>query len=341
MVRSKTQGAEVEGPTEYELEVQRNKEANKALMATVMKGSLIPLAPSQVQKSSVTPKAKKPVHKRKAEPVEPTRRSSRVSKQVITHQELPDDSEHDLDLPIKERKKTVSRTMKPKRAASSEEEEGKLPNKAPRTNGKVFGAIEGIEVGKWWAFRDECGRAGVHPPTVAGIYGGADVGAYSVAVSAGYPEDMDLGDTFTYTGSGGRELKKKNLRTAPQSSDQTLVRGNAALDKSAQTGNPVRVIRGYKAALGPATGYRYDGLYKVVRSYTALNSEGKYLVYKFDFERLPGQPPVDYGAKERALAEEEAKAAEGEAEAAEGNAKDAKTTAEAMPTPPGSGDETK
>ncbi|KAF8249354.1 hypothetical protein K440DRAFT_543897, partial [Wilcoxina mikolae CBS 423.85] len=149
----------------------------------------------------------------------------------------------------------------------------------------------------------------VHPPTVAGIYGGAEEGCYSVAVSAGYPEDIDLGDTFTYTGSGGRELKTKNLRTAPQSSDQQLTRGNAALDKSAQTGNPIRVIRGFKAAMGPITGYRYDGLYKVIRSYQALNSEGKYKVYKFDFERLPGQPPVDYGAKERTLAQQAAEEA--------------------------------
>ena len=145
---------------------------------------------------------------------------------------------------------------------------------------------------------------GVHPPTVAGIFGGAETGAYSVAVSAGYPEDLDLGDTFTYTGSGGRELKKKNLRTAAQSSDQTLVRGNAALDKSARTGNPIRVIRGFKAPMGPVTGYRYDGLYKVIRSYEALNSDNKFKVYKFDFERLPGQQPVDYGYKDRVRAEE-------------------------------------
>jgi E3 ubiquitin-protein ligase UHRF1 len=269
-------------------------------MAKVMSGALIPMAPAQA-KMLATPKAKTPGRpKRKAAPVEPTRRSTRTSKKVIQHQELPYDSEFDSDLPRK-KKKTGIRTSKPELEDPDSEEKEKPP-KAPRVNGKVFGPIEGVEVGKWWEYRDECGAAGVHPPTVAGIYGSAaEGGAYSVAVSAGYPEDLDLGDTFTYTGSGGRELKKKNLRTAPQSSDQTLVRGNAALDMSAQTGNPVRVIRGYKAALGPVTGYRYDGLYKVVRSYTALNAEGKYKVYKFDFERLPGQPPVDYSHKERIL----------------------------------------
>jgi E3 ubiquitin-protein ligase UHRF1 len=198
-------------------------------------------------KKTASPKV--PQRKRKAEPVEPSRRSTRVSKKVAEHQELSNDSDYDSDRLIK--KKGIKT---PKSEASPEE---KLPNKAPRINGKVFGSIEGVEVGKWWEYRDECGRAGVHPPTVAGIFGSADEGgAFSVAVSAGYPEDLDLGDTFTYTGSGGRELKKKNLRTAPQSSDQALVRGNAALDMSAQTGNPVRVIRGYKAALGPMSGYR-------------------------------------------------------------------------------------
>jgi E3 ubiquitin-protein ligase UHRF1 len=267
-------------------------------MAKVLSGALIPMAPPRPEaKKLATPKAKTPARsKRKAEPAEPTRRSARTCKKVIQHQELLYDPDFDSDVP-KKKKKTGIRTSKREVEAPDSEEN---PPKVPRVNGKVFGPIEGVEVGTWWEYRDECGRAGVHSPTVAGIYGSAaEGGAYSIAVSAGYPEDRDLGDTFTYTGSGGRELRKKNLRTAPQSSDQTLVRGNAALDMSAKTGNPVRVIRGYKAALGPVTGYRYDGLYKVVRSFTALNAEGKYKVYKFDLERLPGQPPVDYGHKER------------------------------------------
>ncbi|KAJ8309825.1 hypothetical protein KUTeg_011690 [Tegillarca granosa] len=65
---------------------------------------------------------------------------------------------------------------------------------------------------------------------------------------------------------GGRDLKgtssnPKNLRTAPQSKDQELTRGNLALSKSVETGNPVRVIRGYKldSPFAPEEGYRYDG----------------------------------------------------------------------------------
>ena len=267
--------------------------------------------------SSTAATAKPSPRKRKAAagPATPSRKSTRLSQQVVDFQGLgssggdddddDDDDDGDDDTPIiRRKKKRVPRAPQPDGSDAIEPR----PQR-PRANPKVFGPIEGVEVGDWWALRTECGAGGVHTPTVAGIFGGANEGCYSVAVSAGYPEDRDDGDTFTYTGSGGRELKKKNLRTAPQSRDQELTRGNAALDRSAQTGNPIRVIRGYKAPLGPVTGYRYDGLYRVVRSYQAMNSEGKFKVYKFDFERLPGQPPVDYQLKRRHEAEQAARAA--------------------------------
>jgi hypothetical protein len=44
-------------------------------------------------------------------------------------------------------------------------------------------------------------------PTVAGIHGGPD-GAYSLALSGGYEDDIDLGDCFTYTGEGRFENLK-------------------------------------------------------------------------------------------------------------------------------------
>lgn len=49
---------------------------------------------------------------------------------------------------------------------------------------------------------------------------------------------MDLGEAFTYTGSGGRDLKgtkqnPKNLRSAPQTYDQSFENSkNAALKAS-------------------------------------------------------------------------------------------------------------
>lgn len=56
----------------------------------------------------------------------------------------------------------------------------------------------------------------------------------------------------------------QNLRTAPQSKDQTLTRGNLALSMSVESKQPVRVIRGYKldSPFAPEEGYRYDGMYE-------------------------------------------------------------------------------
>ena len=39
-------------------------------------------------------------------------------------------------------------------------------------------------------------------PTVAGIHGSETEGCYSLALSGGYEDDIDMGDCFTYTGSG-------------------------------------------------------------------------------------------------------------------------------------------
>lgn len=68
-------------------------------------------------------------------------------------------------------------------------------------------------------------EAGVHRPPVGGIHGRADQGAFSIILSGGYEDDVDNGDEFLYTGSGGRDLSG-NKRTALQTCDQDLVRLN-------------------------------------------------------------------------------------------------------------------
>ncbi|TRM66362.1 PUA-like domain-containing protein [Schizophyllum amplum] len=166
---------------------------------------------------------------------------------------------------------------------------------------KRYGAIPGVEVGTWWQGRTGCRADSIHAPLVAGISGNAEEGAYSIALSGGYEDDVDLGEAFTYTGSGGRDLrgtkdKPKNLRTAPQSSDQTFDNHfNAALKRSCDNKRPVRVIRGFKlhSPFAPAEGYRYDGLYIVEKAWRekGLNAHG-FLVCKFALKRMPGQPPL-------------------------------------------------
>jgi len=83
-------------------------------------------------------------------------------------------------------------------------------------------------VGDWWADRMDCRQYGAHFPHVAGIAGQSSrgklcsqdyslaaacyVGAQSVVLSGGYEDDVDHGDWFLYTGSGGRDLSG-NRRT--------------------------------------------------------------------------------------------------------------------------------
>ncbi|KDQ63727.1 hypothetical protein JAAARDRAFT_75984 [Jaapia argillacea MUCL 33604] len=178
---------------------------------------------------------------------------------------------------------------------------------------RTYGPIPGISVGTWWQKRDECSLDAIHAPVVGGISVGPK-GAFSVAISGGYPDDVDLGYAFTYTGSGGRDLKgtkanPKNLRTAPQSSDQTFENSfNRTLKVSSETKKPVRVIRGFKgkSKYAPYEGYRYDGLYVVEKANdTACASDAAwsepgvegFLVCKYAFKRLPNQPPIPVRAE--------------------------------------------
>ena len=68
-------------------------------------------------------------------------------------------------------------------------------------------------------------ESGIHRPHVAGIHGRENEGAYSIVLSGGYDEDIDGGEEFTYSGSGGRDLSG-NKRTAKQSMDQKLTHMN-------------------------------------------------------------------------------------------------------------------
>lgn len=46
-----------------------------------------------------------------------------------------------------------------------------------------------------------CSQDGVHAPPVSGISGNEHVGAWSVALSGGYEDDIDVGYAFTFTGA--------------------------------------------------------------------------------------------------------------------------------------------
>ncbi|RDW85413.1 hypothetical protein BP5796_03738 [Coleophoma crateriformis] len=169
------------------------------------------------------------------------------------------------------------------------------------------GPIPGIEVGQSWRYRACCGGDGVHRPPIAGIAGSASGGgAVSIVLSDGYPEDKDFGDTFTYTGSGGRDLSGK--RVATQSFHQELTRENLALAMTCDAEPSedgavardwrkslgVRVIRSFKLKrmhpkFAPEDGYRYDGIYKLVKYGPGEGTFG-FTVYRYEFRRDDAAP---------------------------------------------------
>jgi E3 ubiquitin-protein ligase UHRF1 len=182
------------------------------------------------------------------------------------------------------------------------------------------GPIPGIEVGQTWKFRSGMSEDGVHRPLVGGVAGSvAKVGCVSVVMAGGYAEDKDNGDSFIYSGSGGRDLATKNERTAKfQSFDQQLAKFNLSLAmtcdapvnvngakaKNWRQSKGIRVIRSHKlkknqAKYAPELGNRYDGVYKIVEYYIdTITHDHK--VYKFVFRRDdPSPAPWTKAGKKR------------------------------------------
>uniref|UniRef100_A0A7N0VEA6 Uncharacterized protein n=1 Tax=Kalanchoe fedtschenkoi TaxID=63787 RepID=A0A7N0VEA6_KALFE len=164
--------------------------------------------------------------------------------------------------------------------------------KGIRTNSKKrVGAIPGVNVGDIFYFRMEMCLVGLHAPSMAGIdYMTIKLNkeeepvAVSVVSSGGYEDDTDDPDVLVYSGQGG------NIQMGKDVTDQKLVRGNLALEKSLHRGNEIRVIRGVKDPANPQTKvYFYDGLYTIQESWAEKGKSGC-TVYKYKFVRIPGQP---------------------------------------------------
>lgn len=141
----------------------------------------------------------------------------------------------------------------------------------------------GLKVGDWWPFRICAVRDGAHGSMVGGIYGKSLEGAYSIVLSGfGDYNDLDLGDSIVYTGSGEK------------GEDQVRRAGNQALILSCDTTKkPVRVLRGSRlqSPYAPTKGLRYDGLYVVSDWWRERGADG-FLDYKFRLERVLDQPPI-------------------------------------------------
>ncbi|KAF6756902.1 PUA-like domain-containing protein [Ephemerocybe angulata] len=134
-----------------------------------------------------------------------------------------------------------------------------------------IGAIKGVELFSKYASREDLFIEGVHGVAEGGIHGRANEGAFSIVVAGRYDDDDDRGEIIYYTGEGGHSRSSEL-----QIKDQEWVRGNAALRTSKQRNLPVRVIRSHvlRSRYAPASGYRYDGLYKVIKAEQIVGNSG-------------------------------------------------------------------
>ncbi|CAL8276879.1 unnamed protein product [Merluccius merluccius] len=187
-----------------------------------------------------------------------------------------------------------------------------------------YGPVPGVPVGTTWKFRVQVSEAGVHRPHVGGIHGRSNDGSYSLVLAGGFEDEVDRGDEFTYTGSGGRDLSG-NKRIGEHSFDQTLTHMNRALalncdaplnDKDGaesrnwREGKPVRVVRSSKgrriSKYAPEEGNRYDGIYKVVKYWPEIGKCGflvwRYLLRRDDLEPAPWTPEGLERSKKLSLA---------------------------------------
>ncbi|XP_036289916.1 E3 ubiquitin-protein ligase UHRF2 isoform X4 [Pipistrellus kuhlii] len=171
-----------------------------------------------------------------------------------------------------------------------------------------YGPIPGVPVGSTWRFRVQVSEAGVHRPHVGGIHGRSNDGAYSLVLAGGFADEVDRGDEFTYTGSGGKNLAG-NKRIGSPSADQTLTNMNRALalncdaplddkvgaeSRNWRAGKPVRVIRSFKgrkiSKYAPEEGNRYDGIYKVVKYWPEKSTSHGFLVWRYLLRRDDDEP---------------------------------------------------
>lgn len=157
-----------------------------------------------------------------------------------------------------------------------------------------FGELPGQPVGTVYATRMDAVVAGVHQVPQQGIAGNRDVGCASIVLSGGYDTDQDFGHEIFYTGRGGQNSANKS---GPHIEDQTLdVSENAALVRSETTGLPIRILRGaaHDAPFSPSSGYRYDGLYRVVQHYPHRHEADGFIRWMFRLVQLTAAEALEF-----------------------------------------------
>jgi putative restriction endonuclease len=171
-----------------------------------------------------------------------------------------------------------------------------------RISKMAIGELSGVPPRQQFGSRRELYDADVHRTLQAGIFGSGHRGAESIVLSGGYADDEDYGDVIIYTGHGGRDPA-----SGRQVADQTFTRQNRALVTSSLEGLLIRVIRGseHRSPFSPATGYRYDGLFRI-ESYWQERGRDGFLVCRY---RLVADQTRDLAVTADAAAGESARRA--------------------------------
>ena len=177
------------------------------------------------------------------------------------------------------------------------------PNSRPPPRDCNVIGHNGLSVGQWWPLRICAIRDGAHGAMMAGIAGGANVGAFSIVVSSIIPTsfartctdsfggdyadlDKDYGNTLYYSGS--------NSQSNTDPSNPIITYATKAMRLSYTERRQVRVLRSGKSTgeFAPSKGLRYDGLYSITREDIEKNTKGgAYL--RFKLVRDPNQPEID------------------------------------------------
>ena len=138
---------------------------------------------------------------------------------------------------------------------------------------RVFGHVGTYRPGDLFANRLALSLAGLHKPRRAGVSGSQAEGADSIVLAGAYEDDLFGEDEIIYSGSGGRDLQ-----TGKQVTDQKMTGRNLALQRSQETGLPVRVFQRVPHEAGEC--FRYEGLYRVV-SHEFVRGKAGFQVFRF------------------------------------------------------------
>ena len=242
----------------YEQFRKRNVARNARLFTELGLANTAKKVLPETRKSNLQSRQRK---RKRAEPLEPLRKSTRVrGKPPVSY--VPPDPVEERDDARAERRQQQKKGYR-------------LAN--GKWRGERFGHVPGVPVGTVFGAGDyqrkgrrEMADTGFFEPFVTPEWVERNGACYSIILNNDNGLSSDGGDIVQYAGAGGR-LRGQN-RTAPQSFSQTFdSTTNKALKLNCERKLPVRVIRGPKLKGKYSTakcggGYRYDGLYLVVKA---------------------------------------------------------------------------